>query len=100
MHRHWEGKSRRSRIAARIGIGIVIVTIVCLVFGWAVMWLWNTVLPDLLGVRAITYGQAIGLLVLCRLLFGGMHPFRKPHPPCAEDPRCAEALEKFVERGR
>lgn len=34
------------------------------------MLLWNAILPDLLQVRAITYGQAIGLLILCRMLFG------------------------------
>lgn len=38
--------------------------------GWVVMLLWNAILPELLGVKDIRYGQALGLLVLCRILFG------------------------------
>jgi len=40
--------------------------------GWVVMALWNAVLPGIfIGVRAIDYRQALGLLVLSRILFGG-----------------------------
>lgn len=38
--------------------------------GWVVMLLWNAILPELLGVKDIRYGQALGLLVLSRILFG------------------------------
>jgi len=40
------------------------------VFGYAVMALWNAVLPQVTGLHAIGYGQALALLVLARLLFG------------------------------
>jgi len=40
-------------------------------FGEAVMHLWNWLLPTLLGLHTITFWQALGLLVLCRILFGG-----------------------------
>ncbi len=43
-----------------------------LVLGGVIMLLWNAILPDLLGTRAITFWEAVGLLVLCRLLFGGL----------------------------
>ena len=33
--------------------------------------LWNGVLIDVLAVKAITYWQALGLLVLAKILFGG-----------------------------
>ncbi|MGZ3884728.1 MAG: hypothetical protein ACXVPD_11200, partial [Bacteroidia bacterium] len=33
--------------------------------------LWNAILPDVAHLSAISYWQAMGLLVLCRLLFGG-----------------------------
>lgn len=36
-----------------------------------VMWLWNAILPSLLHVNTITYWQAAGLFLLCRILFGG-----------------------------
>jgi hypothetical protein len=36
-----------------------------------VMALWNCILPDVLGVKAITYWQAVGILILSKILFGG-----------------------------
>ncbi|MGE0814023.1 MAG: hypothetical protein AB7O28_18565 [Vicinamibacterales bacterium] len=39
--------------------------------GWVVMLLWNWLLPPLFGVSAVTFWQALGLLALCRILFGG-----------------------------
>ena len=38
--------------------------------GLAVMALWNALLPALFGLPLITFWQALGLLVLGRLLFG------------------------------
>ena len=40
--------------------------------------LWNWLLPPLFGFREITFGQALGLLVLCRILFGGSRWHRSP----------------------
>ncbi len=43
------------------------------VLGWVVMALWNWLLPALFGgVKEITYLQALGVLVLSKILFGGM----------------------------
>lgn len=39
--------------------------------GELVRLLWNWLLPALFGWRQITFWQALGLLVLCRILFGG-----------------------------
>jgi len=39
--------------------------------GELVMRLWNWLLPTLFGWRQITFWQAVGLLALCRILFGG-----------------------------
>lgn len=41
------------------------------IFTTAVYLLWNGVLTDVLGVKAITFWQALGILVLSKLLFGG-----------------------------
>lgn len=38
--------------------------------GFVVMHLWNWLLPALFGWHVITFWQALGLLVLCRILFG------------------------------
>ena len=42
-----------------------------LAFTAIVMGLWNAILPAVLGVKAITYLQAMGILVLSKILFGG-----------------------------
>lgn len=39
--------------------------------GQVVRLLWNWLLPPLFGVREVTFWQALGLLALCRILFGG-----------------------------
>ena len=39
--------------------------------GEVVRLLWNWLLPPLFGWREITFWQALGLLALCRILFGG-----------------------------
>ncbi len=45
--------------------------IAVLVFGLVVMGLWNAILPAVLGVKAITFIQALGILLLSKILFGG-----------------------------
>lgn len=42
-----------------------------LLFGWIVMLLWNAILPDLVNVGRLNLWQAIGLLVLSKILFSG-----------------------------
>ena len=41
------------------------------IVGEVVMHLWNWLLPALFGWRLITFWQGLGLLALCRILFGG-----------------------------
>ena len=38
---------------------------------FAVFWLWNNVLVAVVPVKAVTYWQAMGLLILSRILLGG-----------------------------
>ena len=40
-------------------------------FGELVMHLWNWLLPGLFGLHTIGFWQALGLLLLSRILFGG-----------------------------
>jgi Ca2+/H+ antiporter, TMEM165/GDT1 family len=44
-----------------------------LLIGLVVMGLWNAILPAVLGVKAITFIQALGILLLSKILFGGFH---------------------------
>lgn len=45
----------------------------------AVMFLWNHLLPEIFGIKSVTFWQAAGLLVLCRLLFGRFGPGHHGH---------------------
>ena len=40
--------------------------------GIIVKLLWNALLPEILGWKPITFLQAVGLLILTRILFGGL----------------------------
>ena len=53
-------------VAAPIGFAIFIT-----IGGWVVMSLWNWLGPELFGLHPVSFWQALGLLVLCRILFGG-----------------------------
>lgn len=41
-------------------------------FGEIVMHLWNWLMPTLFGLKLITFWQGLGLLVLARILVGGL----------------------------
>jgi hypothetical protein len=65
------GRSIAKKIA--IGIALLIGFIVFLFIGGVlVQWLWNWLLPDIFGVRRVTFWEALGLLALSRILFGGV----------------------------
>ncbi len=40
------------------------------IVGYVVMWLWNALLPEILGVNVITFWQAVGIFILSKILFG------------------------------
>ena len=52
-------------VAAPLAIALFI-----FIGGEVVMRLWNWLLPMLFGWRQLTFWQAVGILALCRILFG------------------------------
>ena len=48
-------------------IGLIILAIITLIFRW----LWNTTMPDVFGVKSLTFGQAFKILLISSMLFGG-----------------------------
>ena len=64
------GKVRGLKIAL---MAIPAAIVFMAVFGFVVMSLWNWLMPVLFGVRLITFWQALGILVLSRILLGGFH---------------------------
>ena len=49
----------------------VIAVVAVIVFSFVVMSLWNWLVPPVFGWHAITFWQALALLVLSKILFGG-----------------------------
>jgi hypothetical protein len=56
-----------------VPLAIIGIPLFIFVGGEVVMHLWNWLLPPLFGWRMLGFWQALGLLLLCRILFGGLH---------------------------
>lgn len=52
-------------------IGILVIAFL-LAFGYAFMLLWNWLMPEIFGLTVIGYWQAVGILALSKILFGGI----------------------------
>ena len=69
------GRTRRVlRIIGMVFVGVLFAVLFALVFGFLVKWLWNILMPDLFGLKAINYWQAFGMVILAKLLFGAFGP--------------------------
>jgi hypothetical protein len=64
----WEERSLPQKIMMGIGFAILGIGLLFL-FGWVVMLLWNWLMPDIFGLKRLTYWQAWGLLLLSHILF-------------------------------
>lgn len=53
--------------------------VVILAIGGVVMLLWNAIVPEVFGTAALTYWQAVGLLLLTQILFRGIGHWRSRH---------------------
>ncbi len=49
---------------------IPVILAVAAALSGVVMLLWNNLMPELFGLKKIGFAQALGLLALCRILFG------------------------------
>lgn len=54
---------------------LVFCTAFVMLFSFIVMSIWNAILPDVLGVKTISFWQALGILVLSKILFSGFGGF-------------------------
>lgn len=64
-------------------------------FGWIVMLLWNWLMPELFGLAAISFWQAAGLLLLCKILFGGIGGGHHGHEHDCHHGRCNKLRERW-----
>lgn len=67
--------------------------------GAVVMYLWNWLLPPLFGWRLLTFWQAVAMLALCRILFGGLG-MRGGHHSSRGRRRMAERWERMTPEER
>jgi hypothetical protein len=65
-----ETDMRKKKLFFIVPAAIVGIVLFMFIGGEVVKLLWNWLLPPLFGWRTITFWQAFGLLVLCRILFG------------------------------
>ncbi len=52
---------------------VLIVIVASVVLGLVVEHLWNWLMPTIFGLKTIGYWQAVGLLLLSKILLGGFH---------------------------
>jgi hypothetical protein len=71
MKKRLRDLTRLTRLILIAPLAILGMVIFCLIGGELVMHLWNWLAPALFGLRQVTFWQALGLLALCRILFGG-----------------------------
>lgn len=57
--------NRKKLILIPFGIAALLALV-----SYIVMVLWNNLLPEILHVSTITYWQAMGIFILCKILFG------------------------------
>ncbi len=58
---------------------VVMAVLILAALSFVVMRLWNWLTPALFGWHAISYWQALGILILSKILFGGFRG--RPGPP-------------------
>jgi len=75
LHDMWPGAHpavKGLRIAGMVVLGVIAAAVFALVFGWLVMVLWNWLMPAIFHLGELTYWQAFGIIILAKLVFGGI----------------------------
>jgi hypothetical protein len=86
---------KRYRVARAVKIAVFGLLAIS-IGGFVVMGLWNWLMPAIFAWRPINFWQALGLLVLSRILFGGFRGGRGMH----WRGRMAERLERMTPEER
>ena len=78
----------------------LLITIAIAGFGQAVLQLWNWLMPELFGLPPLRFWQAVGLMALSWILFGGLRGFGMITGPGRYSPRDGWARLTPEERER
>ena len=96
--------SRGWKMVFMVPLAILAMLLIVVIGGELVLHLRNGLLPPLFGWRQITFWQALGILVLCRILFGGLGSHRSGRSRRRMGERCEhrtpEERERFRQRMR
>jgi hypothetical protein len=96
MDAWWEDRSLPQKILMGIGFGVAGIGLIAL-FGWVVMLLWNWLMPEIFGLKSLTYWQAWGLLALSTILFKG---FGSGGGGGHSDRKRKKHLRRYIREGR
>ena len=69
MDAWWEKRTIPQKVLTVIGF-IILGAGLLFLFGWVVMLLWNWLMPEIFGLKTLSYWQAWGVLALSCILFG------------------------------
>ena len=86
-----------NKLTKDIPLIIILFVVAVIAFSYIVMSLWNWLIPGLFGGPVITMLQAIGLLVLSKILFGSFNHGHNKKDDCCH-PSHSEWKEKFHEK--
>ena len=90
--------------ALRIPLFILLALVALTAGSYVTMLLWNALIPAIFHITTITFCQALGLLVLARLLFGFHHGGGHGHKCCGRrhhrnwEKLTPEEREKIMQR--
>jgi len=65
------------RTVGKVMFFVALVPVLAYAMIHLVMYLWNGILPEVFGFSTITFWQAAGMLLLSKILFGGMNIGKK-----------------------
>jgi len=101
----WHRVPKGTRIVSMVVLGLVTAAVLGLVFGIFVRELWNWLMPELFGLKTITYWQAFGIVILGHMILGGTsggHSSESKssrryehHEPCGENDASKESWKHW-----
>lgn len=52
-------------------VGVIIALVLIAIFVTIFRWLWNSTMPEVFSLKELSFGQALKILILASILFGG-----------------------------
>ena len=89
---------RPANFKRKKGFILLLIILVFFAIGGLVKFLWNAILPDVIGIKTITYPQALGILALCKILFGSFgFGGKQRRPPFLRNKESEEMISRTEE---